>query len=633
MSSGREITCNRIVFIDSEFDAKKGQGMPPRFPVCICAIEIDQHGRETEHRLAAPYPMRPPWDHGDDDPHLTVGFALSAEAGSFLHVDYPFPMPAIDLYAEYMVIHNTEMSRGGDSKQPGPTLIQACQRYGVAGMDKAYKDEMRELAYTKTNHTPEEITLLQDYCLNDDCRMEMRLFGAMLPRIDLLRAPLRAAFMMEIERMRWHGIPLDMDTYGRAERHARAAMSKMQEDLNRKLGADVYFCGVFKRKTLFGVMRRNGIPIPIDPKTDKKSCATKLIKSMIDSHPSMNEYYEDKRMIDALRHLKLEIGSDHRHRFWLNPFGTKTGRNNPSTNTIFGLPHTMRSFIKPLPGMAIAQVDVGAEEVGIAAALSGDPVLMADYRSGDPYRQFAAAALGILNPTEQQRQVYKATVLGRIYGLGAASLARNLSISRAQAEQIIDQMNRRYPVLVAWLKRVTTKAAHCVPIVCTLGWSLTATGIPGEERTFLNFPMQANGAELMRLVIIRAGAAGLRLIGCAHDSFMIEDTIDRIEESIKRLQEIICQVSRDLFNGFELRADCKPERDIVRYPNRFVDKRELEEGMRHWNKLMELIAEQEDGQSSDHGQGNSDTATTSREGEEEQAAFQAALGKAARAVG
>ena len=44
-------------------------------------------------------------------------------------------------------------------------------------------------------------------------------------------------------------------------------------------------------------------------------------------------------MIDALRSLKLEIGSDGRNRRWLNPFGTKTGRNNPSTNRyIFGLP-------------------------------------------------------------------------------------------------------------------------------------------------------------------------------------------------------------------------------------------------------------------------------------------------------
>jgi DNA polymerase family A len=632
VSDSREIVCNRVVSIDSEFDAKKGQGEPPGPPVCICAIEIDQDGRETEYRLAAPYPKRPPWER--DDPYLAFGFALSAEAGSFLHADWqPFPMPAIDLYAEYMVIHNTEMSRGGDRKRPGPTLIQACQRYGVAGMDKAYKEDMRALAYTKINHTPEEIALLQDYCIEDN-RMVMGLFGAMLPRIDLLRAPIRAAFMMEIERIRWAGIPIDMSTYRRVERHAPAAASKMRNELNRKLGADVYFQNVFKRRTMFQVMRRNGIPIPTDPKTGKESCATKLIKSMIETSPLLKEYYEDTRMIKALGGLKLEIGSDGRNRFWFNPFGTKTGRNNPSTNRcIFGLPHTMRSFMKPPPGMAFAQVDVGAEEIGIAAALSGDSVLMADYLTGDPYRQFAAAALGILDPTEQQRQVYKGTVLGRIYGLGAASLARNLGISRSEAERIIDQMIARYPVLNAWLERVTTKAAHCVPITCTLGWSLTATGQPGEERTFLNFPMQANGAELMRLVIIRAGAAGLRLIGCAHDSFMIEDTIERILDSVTKLQAIVRQASRDLLGGFELRAGCKPDRDIVRYPDRFVDKRELEEGMRHWNRLMELIAEQEDGQSSDHGRGSSDTVKADREGEEEKTAFQAALGKAARAVG
>ena len=164
----------------------------------------------------------------------------------------------------------------------------------------------------------------------------------------------------------------------------------------------------------------------------------------------------------------------------------------------------MRSFMKPPPGMAIAQVDYGSQEIGIAAFLSGDPVLIEDYLSGDPYRQFAKAALDILDPTEQQRQVYKAVVLGRIYGKGVVSLARNLGISKPQAQHIMDQMSARYPVLNAWLERVTTKAAHCVPITCTLGWSLAATGRPGEERTFLNFPMQANASELMRLVIIRA---------------------------------------------------------------------------------------------------------------------------------
>jgi DNA polymerase I len=549
VSADHEIVCHRVVIPDSEFDAKKNMGELPGPPICICAIEIGRDGRVIEHRLRKSYPNRPPWDRGPDDPYLTVGFALGAEAGSFMHVGWQLPMPAIDLYAEYMTIFNSEMSRDGDSKLPGPTLLQACRRFRIPiAIDEARKEEMRRLAYSKTDHSPEEIALLQDYCLDDDCRNTLKLFLAMRPCIDLLRAPVRGAFMMELERVRWRGIPIDMENYQRALRRAPAAAMKMRAGLNRKLGAEIYFDNVFKRQTMFQFMRANRIPIPIDPKTGRESCATKLIKSMIETNSLLKEFYEDKRMIDALRSLKLEIGSDGRNRRWLNPFGTKTGRNNPSTNRyVFGLPHTMRSFIKPRPGVAIAQLDIGAEEIGVAAACSNDPQLKADYLSGDPYRQFAAAALGILTPTKQQRQIYKATFLGRIYGMGPITLARNLGIHKTQARRILDQLVARYPVLHAWLDRVLLRAAHCAPVTCVLGWSLMAKGKAGEHTTFLNFPMQANSAELMRLIFVRAGH--IPLIGCAHDSFLIEDTIGRIEKTVAEMAEIIRGASRDLFNG------------------------------------------------------------------------------------
>ena len=616
MSGDREIVCSRIVFPDSEFDAKMGRGEIPGFPICICAIEIDENNQIIKHRLRVPYPQRPPWDRGS--PYLTVGFALGAEAGSFMHAfpDWSFPSPAIDLYAEYMVIHNSEMVKaaGGESKQPGPSLIQACRRYGVPTMDPIYKEKMRELAFSKIDHTPEEITKLEDYCLDDDCASTLRLFFKMLPYLDLLRAPINGAFMMGIERIRWRGKPVDVVRYQEAKRYTPVILPKMREDLNRKLGAEVYFAGVFKRRTMLQLMRQHNIPIPIDPKTGKESCATKLIKPMIETYPLLKDYYEDKRMIDAIKNLKLEIGSDGRNRCWLNPFGTKTGRNNPSTNReLLGLPHTMRSFMKPGPGMAIAQVDIGNEEIGIAAARSGDPVLMADYRSGDPYRRFAADALGVIKPTKQQRQVYKACVLGQIYGIGAGTLARNLGISKAEARRIIDQTNARYSVLKAWLKRIQIKAAHGVPITCALGWSLKmVSGTSDEERTFLNFPVQATAAELMRLIIVRAGH--LPLIGCAHDSFIVEDTIERIEQTVAELREIIRQASRDLFGGFELRADYNPETDCVRYPDRFVDEREREDGMRHWNWLMALVEEAKNADIGLHNSGQGDASPDEKDG-------------------
>jgi hypothetical protein len=107
--------------------------------------------------------------------------------------------------------------------------------------------------------------------------------------------------------------------------------------------------------------------------------------------------------------------------------------------------------------------------------------------------------------------------------------------------------------------------------------------------SFMNYPMQANSAELLRLIFIRA--AHIPILGCAHDSFLIEDAIERIEQTVAEMREIILKASRDLFD-FELRVDCNPDTDIVRWPDRFVDEREREDGMKHWNWLMELIDEQ-----------------------------------------
>ena len=56
VSTDREIVCSRGVIIDSEFNARKGEGERPDPPSCFCAIEITQDGRVIEHRLAAPYP-------------------------------------------------------------------------------------------------------------------------------------------------------------------------------------------------------------------------------------------------------------------------------------------------------------------------------------------------------------------------------------------------------------------------------------------------------------------------------------------------------------------------------------------------------------------------------------------------
>ena len=74
--------------------------------------------------------------------------------------------------------------------------------------------------------------------------------------------------------------------------------------------------------------------------------------------------------------------------------------------------------------MALAYVDFSSQEMGIAAALSGDPALLEAYRSGDVYLSFAKqAGLAPADATKashgEVRDRCKAVVLGTLYGMGA----------------------------------------------------------------------------------------------------------------------------------------------------------------------------------------------------------------------
>ena len=108
----------------------------------------------------------------------------------------------------------------------------------------------------------------------------------------------------------------------------------------------------------------------------------------------------------------------------LSAFRARTGRNQPSnTKFIFGPSVWLRGLIQPPPGYGIAYIDWAQQEFGIAAALSGDPLMMEAYCSGDPYLAFAKQA-GAAPPDATKathkaiRDQFKSTVLAVQYGMG-----------------------------------------------------------------------------------------------------------------------------------------------------------------------------------------------------------------------
>jgi len=120
------------------------------------------------------------------------------------------------------------------------------------------------------------------------------------------------------------------------------------------------------------------------------------------------------------------------------------------------------------------------------------------------------------------------------------------------------------------------------------GWPLHVSREP-NERSLRNFPMQANGAEMLRLACCLATERDIRVCMPVHDAILIEADMGKIGEIVEAAQLAMAEASRVVLNGLELRSDV----EVIQQNERYSDKR----GETMWNKVMNLLAEAESGAS------------------------------------
>jgi hypothetical protein len=119
-----------------------------------------------------------------------------------------------------------------------------------------------------------------------------------------------------------------------------------------------------------------------------------------------------------------------------------------------------------------------------------------------------------------------------------------------------------------------------------LGWRMLRAKIP-NPRALINFPMQGNGADMLKLACCLGTERGVQICAPIHDATLIMAPIDQLEESVAKMRAAWAEASRVILDGFEIRTDAK----LIRYPDRYSDKR----GAKTWAKLMELLEEEENG--------------------------------------
>jgi DNA polymerase-1 len=120
-----------------------------------------------------------------------------------------------------------------------------------------------------------------------------------------------------------------------------------------------------------------------------------------------------------------------------------------------------QAFIAP-EGKRILAVDYSQIELRIMAHLSQDQALLDAFAKGlDIHRATAAEVFGVAltEVTTEQRRRAKAVNFGLIYGMSAFGLARQLDISRGEAQHYVDTYFARFPGVLAYMER-TRQQAH-----------------------------------------------------------------------------------------------------------------------------------------------------------------------------
>jgi DNA polymerase I len=562
--------------------------------VCLAAHEL-RSGRtlrlwRDELREQPPYRT--------DDGALFVSFVANAECACHLALGWPQPSNVLDLSPAFRNLTN------GRSTPEGKGLIGAQRYYGLDAIGSKQKDAMQKRVMKGWPFTPEERQKILQYCYSDVDALA-RLLPKILPEIDLNIALYHGEFAAVSALMEHHGVPIDMEIFPPLadENTWGAVRDAMVPAIDAKYG--VYARGEngewsFNTGLFDAYCVREGIAWP-RLESGKLNMKRKTFEDMSKGRPQLEDLRQLRHTRDKMRKIKLAVGADGRNRTVLWPFKAKTSRTQPKASQwIFSPAVWLRSLIKPAPGMAVAYIDYSSMEFLIAAVLSdghcGPVNAMLDmYKSGDPYLSFAKRVGAVPSSATKKshaevRDKYKVMLLATQYGMSAETLAGRLGVSSFEAHEMLNQHRELFAQYWKWSDDWVAHSLQTGVMRTAFGWEYRIGIVEPtvNARSIRNWPVQATGADILRIACILAARHGIRILAPVHDAVLIEAPLEHIEADVALMQEIMRRASRIVLNNdangtHELRTDAK----IIRHPARYADKR----GEDIWAYVLKHLAD------------------------------------------
>jgi DNA polymerase-1 len=237
---------------------------------------------------------------------------------------------------------------------------------------------------------------------------------------------------------------------------------------------------------------------------------------------------------------------------------TATGRISSTEPNLQNIPVRMelgrliRKVFVPEDGYVFVDADYSQIELRILAHCSGDEQLITAYKEArDIHRMTASQVFHIPfdEVTDLQRRNAKAVNFGIVYGISSFGLSQDLSITKKEAAQYIDNYFSTYPGIKKFLDDavesgkekgyVTTLFGRRRPIPELSSGNFMQRSF--GERVAMNSPIQGTAADIMKIAMInvqkRLSEANMesRLVLQVHDELLIEAH----ESEVEQVKEIL----------------------------------------------------------------------------------------------
>ncbi|MGN0470779.1 MAG: DNA polymerase I [Acutalibacteraceae bacterium] len=289
-----------------------------------------------------------------------------------------------------------------------------------------------------------------------------------------------------------------------------------------------------------------------------------VLEDLKNYHPVINDILE-YRTLTKLKSTYCDglvkvIAADGRIHSSFNQTETRTGRISSTEPNLQNIPvrtergKELRRFFCAKNGCVLVDADYSQIELRVLAHIADDKNMIDAFKNNyDIHTSTAAKVFGLPQEmvTPALRSRAKAVNFGIVYGIGAFSLAKDIGVSRKEADKYIKDYLALYSGIDGYMNRVVENAKNdgyvttmfgrrrYLPELTSSNRNIRAFG----ERVARNMPIQGTAADIIKIAMIKVfnrlkkENMKSRLILQVHDELIVEAPEDEAQKAAQILNE------------------------------------------------------------------------------------------------